>query len=195
MDLHWQAVKRVLRYLSGTRDKGIFFYRENSAFLHAFSGADWAGNRDDYTSTGAHIVYLGSHPLIWSSKKQMTMSRSSTEAEYIAVADIASELQWIHGLLGELGICLSSQHVIYCDNIGATYLCANPIFHSKMKHVALNYHFVCQLVQSGFLRVVHISTHDQLADALTKPISGQRFEFLCDKIDLLTGRSSRGGSV
>lgn len=150
-DIHWQAVTRLLRYLSGTIDRGIFFHTNNTPNLHAFSDVDWAGNRDDYTSTTANIIYLGSDPVLWTSQKQKTVARSSTEAEYRGVADTASELIWIHALLKELGISSKSQPVIYCDNVGATYLCANPIFHSRMKHVALSYHFTRQFVQLGFL--------------------------------------------
>ncbi|KAL0718068.1 hypothetical protein Bca4012_067390 [Brassica carinata] len=72
--------------------------------------------------------------------------------------------------------------VVYCDNVGATYLCANPVFHSRMKHLALDYHFIRDNVNSGALRVTHVSTHDQLADALTKPLPRARFIELATKI-------------
>lgn len=148
-DLHWHAAKKVLRYLSGTRDKGIFLRHNNSISLHAYSDADWAGNRDDYTSADAHIIYHGAHSVSWSSKKQKSVARSSTEAEYRAVADTASEVRWVVSLLKELGFSSETQPVIYCDNVGATYFSVNPVFHSKMKHVALDYHFIRELVQSG----------------------------------------------
>lgn len=80
--------------------------------------------------------------------------------------------------------------MIYYDNIGATYLAANPVFHSRMKHIALDYHFVRQFVQSGELRVSHIASADQLADALTKPLPRSRFDSLCVKIGLSNGRPS-----
>lgn len=167
-DLPWQAAKQILRYLAGTSTHGLFL-RENSPLtFHAFSDADWAGDTDDYVSTNAYIVYLGTTPISWSSKKQRGVARSSTEAEYRAVANTAYELRWICSLLSELRINLPSTPVIYCDNVGATYLCANPVFHSRMKHIALDYHFVCGNIQSGALRVTHVSTNDQLADALTK---------------------------
>lgn len=189
-DLHWLAVKRVLRYLAGTRDRGIFLRSNNTPSLHAFSVSDWAGNRDDYTSTGAYIVYLGANPILWSSKKQKTVARSSTEAEYRCVADTAAELQWIVSLMRELDIKTLSQPVIYCDNVGATYLCHNPVFHSRMKHVALDYHFIRELIQSGLLRVSHVSSKDQLADALTKPVSRSLLEAHSSKMGLSSGRSS-----
>lgn len=77
--VHWEAVKRVLRYLIGTCDKGIFFSTSTPLTLHAYSDAYWTGKRDDYTSTRAYIVYLGKQPVSWLAKKQSGVVRSSTE--------------------------------------------------------------------------------------------------------------------
>ncbi|KAG7552793.1 Integrase catalytic core [Arabidopsis thaliana x Arabidopsis arenosa] len=103
---HFEAVKRVLRYLNGTANKGLFFSRTSPLNLHAYSDADWAGNQDDYSSTGAYIVYLGKQPISWCSKKLKGVARSSTEAEYRSVALTASEVKWITSLMTELGIPL-----------------------------------------------------------------------------------------
>ena len=150
--------------------------------LHAYSDADWAGDSDDYISTNGYVVYLGRHPIAWSSKKQRSIARSSTEAEYRSVANTSTEISWICSLLQELGVKLPRAPVIYCDNVGATYLCANPVFHSRMKHVALDYHYIRNQVQSGALRVVHVSTKDQVADALTKPLPRAAFNNFANKI-------------
>lgn len=179
---HWQAAKRVLCYLAGTFTHGIFIRANSPLSLHAFSDADWAGDTDDYVSTNAYVIYLGHNPVSWSSKKQRGVARSSTEAEYRAVANTASEVRWLCSLLTELGVHVPKAPVIYCDNIGATYLCANPVFHSRMKHIALDYHFIRNQIQEGILRVSHVSTHDQLADALTKPLSRVQFHTACCKI-------------
>lgn len=173
---HWQAAKRVLRYLAGTITHGIFLHADSPLTLHAFSDADWAGDTDDYVSTNAYIIYLGKNLISWSSKKQKGVARSSTEAEYRSVANTASEVRWLCSLLTELGITLRAVPTIYCDNVGATYLCANPVFHSRMKHLALDYHFIRNQVQAGILRVSHVSTRDQLADTLTKPLARQQFQ-------------------
>ena len=140
--LHWEAVKHLLRYLVGTANKGMFFSASSPLTLHAYSDSDWAGNRDDYTSTGAYIVYLGRQPISWCSKKQTGVARSSTEAEYRALTSATAEITWLLSLMSELGLKSSEIHVLYCDNIGATYLSANPVFHLRMKHLALEYHFV-----------------------------------------------------
>ncbi|RVW90721.1 Retrovirus-related Pol polyprotein from transposon RE2 [Vitis vinifera] len=181
---HWNAVKRLLRYLCGTLDHDITLRRTSPLALHAFSDSDWAGNKDDFTSTSAYIIYLGHNPISWSSKKQRTVARSSTEAEYRSVASTTAEIRWICSLLTELGVTLPQQPVIYCDNVGATNLYSNPVFHSRMKHVALDYHFIREQVQNGLLRVSHISASDQLTDALTKPLARPQFDSLKAKIGL-----------
>lgn len=152
--------------------------------LHAYSDADWAGDPDNFSSTGAYIVYLGRNPISWSSKKQKTIARSSTEAEYRYVADTAAELTWVSSVRYELGLKLPTCPVIYCDNVGANQLCYNPVFHSRMKHVAIDFHFIRDQVQSGTLRVAHVFSTDQLADILTKSLPRSRFLFLRDKIGL-----------
>ena len=110
--------------------------------LYALSDAHWAGNKDDFTFTSAYLVYLGRNLISWSSKKQHIIARSSTEVEYHSVVSTAVEFRWIYSLLTELGVDLPQQPVIYCDNVGATNLCAKPVFYSRMNHVALDYHFI-----------------------------------------------------
>lgn len=141
-DAHWEAAKRILRYLVGTQTHGIYFHASNELRLHGFSDADWAGDSHDYLSTGAFIIYLGQNPVSWFSRKQSGIARSSTEAEYRTVANASAEIRWICNILTELGIPVLAPPVIYCDKLGATFLCANPRFHSRMKHVALDYHFI-----------------------------------------------------
>lgn len=181
-DLHWIAAKRILRFLAGTQTHGIYFRRGTLLTLHGFSDADWAGDTDDFVSTNAYVVYLGGSPISWSSRKQNGVARSSTEAEYRAVANTASEIRWISSLLRELEIHLPTPPVIYCDNIGATHLSANPVFHSRMKHLALDFHFIRDNVQAGILRVSHVSARDQLADPLTKALTKPRFQELLGKL-------------
>ncbi|XP_019086200.1 PREDICTED: uncharacterized protein LOC109126803 [Camelina sativa] len=145
-DKHWQAAQHVLHYLAGTKSHGIFLCSDATLTIHAFSDADWGRAHNTYTSTNAYIVYFGASTISWSSKKQRSVSRSSTEAEYRAVANAASELRWICSLLSEMGIVLLVAPVPYCDNVGATYLYANTIFHTRMKHRVIDYHFVREFI-------------------------------------------------
>ncbi|RVW71349.1 Retrovirus-related Pol polyprotein from transposon RE1 [Vitis vinifera] len=145
-----------------------------------------ATSEDDLTSTSAYVVYIGRNPISWSSKKQRTIVRSSMEAEYQSIAATAAELNRVSSLLIELGVVLPQSPLIYCDNIGATNLCSNPVFHSKMKHVAIDFHFIREQVQNGTLHVSHVSSDDQLANALTKPLPKSWFLSLKSKISLVT---------
>jgi histone deacetylase 1/2 len=156
MDKHWAALKRVLRYVKGTLDQKLQFQKSDNT-LNAFSDADWAGCPDDRRSTGGFAVKMGSNLVSWSSKKQPTVSRSSTESEYKAIANVAIELIWIQSLLKELGIFQWNAPVLWCDNLGATYMTSNPMFHTRTKHIEVDFHFVReQVARKSTASSVHI---------------------------------------
>ena len=143
----WIQLKYLLRYLKGTITHGLYFNRLPANSITSFSDADWAGDVSNRRSTNGFLVYLGNNLVSWSSKKQPTVARSSTEAKYKALANASSELIWITSLLRELRIVLPPP-TLWCDNIGATYLSANPIFHAHMKHIEIDFHFVREQVAS-----------------------------------------------
>ncbi|KAM1666313.1 hypothetical protein ACFX1X_045967 [Malus domestica] len=184
---HWQALKRLLRYLKGTIFHGILFRCSASSRLYAFSDADWAGDRDDRKSTTGYVIYLGGNLISWSSRKQRSVARSSTEAEYRAIASTTVELAWLQSLLHELGVSSMDKPTISCDNIGATFYSVNPVLHSRMKHIELDFQFVRDRVNRGLLQVSHVSTQDQLADVLTKALPRPRFQLLRSKIGVSDG--------
>lgn len=182
---HWQAVKRLLRYLKSTSTHGLLISRHSGPSLRVYSDSDWAGNLTDRTSTTGYIVYYGTTPISWSSKKQKTVARSSTEAEYRAVATALAESNWITNLLSELRVSLPDKPQILCDNVGATYLCQNPVFHSRMKHIAIDFHFVREQVERKMVEVRHVPSSDQVADSLTKPLPKSLFKSQFSKIAII----------
>ena len=169
--VHYGAVKRILRYVKGSVSTGLRIQKAPSSVLNIYTDADWAGCSDDRRSTGGFAVYLGPNLISWSSCKQPTVSRSSTEAEYKALENGTAEAVWIQSVLKELGVHQPSPPVLWCDNLGATYLSANPVFHARTKHIEIDFHFVREKVALGALGARFISSGDQLADVFTKPIT------------------------
>ncbi|XP_019173884.1 PREDICTED: uncharacterized protein LOC109169456 [Ipomoea nil] len=182
---HWGLLKCVLRYIKGTLDYGLRVSPSVSSDIHAYSDSDWAGCPVDRKSTSGYAVYLGTNLVSWVSRKQRTVARSSTEAEYKGLADVCAEVTWIVSLLRELHLCFSTPPALWCDNLGATYLCANPVFHARTKHVEVDYHFVRDKVSSGEFQVHFVSTKDQLADIFTKPLPAARFGTLRSKLNVV----------
>jgi histone deacetylase 1/2 len=182
MEMHWAAVKRILRYLKHTISHSLLIQPTANVTLQTFSDADWASDPDDRRSVGAYCVYLGNNLVSWSCKQQQTVARSSTGSEYKALANAAAELQWIKSVLNELGVPSVHSPILWCDNIRATYLTSNPIFHARTKHIEIDFHYVRDQVVRGQLIVRFISSKDQYTDALTKPLPSVRFHTLRDNL-------------
>jgi hypothetical protein len=169
--MHLKMVRRILRYVKGTIDVGLHFTSNTTLDLFAFSDADWAGCPTTRRSTTGYCTFLGGNIISWCAKKQHTVSRSSTEAEYRAMANTTAELTWLTFILNDLRIALASPPVLYCDNISALHMTINPVFHARSKHIELDYHFVRERVSLGLLVTHYIPTNDQVADLFTKPVS------------------------
>jgi hypothetical protein len=139
--------------------------------VSAFSDADWTGCVDDRKSISGFAVFLGSNLVPWSARKQPTVSRSSTESEYKALANAIVEVMWIQTLLRELRVTSPQAAKLCCDNIGAKYLSANPVFHARTKHIEVDYHFVRERVLEKLLEIEYVPSGDQVADGFTKALS------------------------
>ncbi|GKC02973.1 ribonuclease H-like domain-containing protein [Tanacetum coccineum] len=167
---HLNAMKRVIRYLRGTTDLELQLLRSTTSQLIAYSDADWAGCPTTNRSTSGYCVFLGDNLLTWSSKRQDTLSRSSAEAEYRGVANAVAETSWIRNLLRELHTPLFTATLVYCDNVSAVYMSANPVQHQRTKHIEIDIHFVRDKVATGH-RVIHVPSRFQYTDIFTKGLS------------------------
>ena len=196
-DVHYAAVKRILRYLQGSLQKGLFFSSNgalpNSVYIKAFCDADWAGEVIQRRSTTGFIVYLGACPVSWQSKKQGTVSRSSTEAEYRSLANTAAEISWIRHLLCDLQVRIPYAPLLKCDNMSALALASNPVFHSRIKHLDNDFHFVRERVQHNDLKLEYVSTKEQTTDILTKGLPSPLFQSHCTNLRLVTLAEIEGG--
>ncbi|BFG27863.1 hypothetical protein CerSpe_141370 [Prunus speciosa] len=190
---HWSAVKRVLRYVKATNNHGLL-YKPGPSHLTAFSNADYAGNPDTRHSNGGFCIYFGSNLVSWSSKKHKTVSRSSSEAEYRQLVYTAAELSWLKSLFRDLQLHLVCP-TIWCDNISSIALASNPVFHSRTKHLEVDYHYVREKVVRGQLLVNYICSRDQIADLFTKGLSSLRFKFLVSKLPVASPPVSLRGDV
>lgn len=168
---HLKALVKVLRYLKGCPGQGIMFPTSTSLNLQAFCDSDWASCSFSRRSVTRYCIFLGSCLISWQSKKQPVVSRSSTEAEYRALADVTCELSWLKCLFKDLGIIISSPTPIYCDNASAIALASNPVQHARTKHIEIDCHFVRDKIKLGQVLPTYISTKNQLADVLTKGLS------------------------
>uniref|UniRef100_A0A2N9J561 Integrase catalytic domain-containing protein n=1 Tax=Fagus sylvatica TaxID=28930 RepID=A0A2N9J561_FAGSY len=184
--LHYAVVLRILRYLKGTLFHGLHFSSQSSLTLQAYSDADWTGDPTDRHSTTGYCFLLGDSLISWRSKKQSVVARSSTEAEYRAIADTTVELLWLRWLLQDLGIDCSTAVPIHCDNRSAIQIAHNDVFHERTKHIEIDCHFVRHHLLQGTLQLRSVSSQDQLADIFTKPMPPGRFRDLISKLKLVS---------
>ncbi|CAL9002699.1 unnamed protein product [Prunus brigantina] len=136
-------------------------------------------------STTGYCVFLITSPISWKTKKQPTVSRSSSEAEYRAMAVATCELQWLQYHLQDLGVSHSFPSTLYFDNKAAIYIAANQVYHERTKHIEIDCHVVRERIQDGILRTAFLPSRDQIGDIFTKALGKETFLRLKSKLNLL----------
>ena len=168
---HWNAVKRVMRYLRGTTKLGIHYSSGCSNKLIGYSDADWGGDVNDRKSTSGYIFKLNGGAVSWRSKKQSCVASSTAEAEYIALLTAVQESPWLNQLISELTTSQNQQITILEDNQSTIAMTHNPQFHGRSKHIDIKYHFVRDHVNNGNIKLKYCPSGDMTADMLMKGLS------------------------
>jgi len=181
-----KAAFHLLRYLKTDPTLGIFMSYDQSYNVRVYCDSDWAACPDSRKSVSGYIVLLGNSPLSWKSKKQETISLSSAEAEYRALRKVAGELVWLNRLLEELTVPSPTPFDVYCDSQSALHIARNPVFHERTKHIEVDCHFVRNLLQAGLISLHHIGSDNQLADILTRTLTGIKHSAALHKLSVFS---------
>jgi hypothetical protein len=189
MNVNMIMAKRILRYLNGTRHHGLLYtHNKNTSDqveLVGYCDADWGGDTSDRKSTTGYCTMINGNLISWSSKKQTTVALSSTEAEYMAITEVAKEIMWLRMILEELHVKIVTPTIIYVDNQSAIKISENDTEHDRTKHIDIRHYFVRDLINSGHIKLQWLPTAEQLADIFTKPLGSATYTSLRDR--LMTG--------
>ncbi|XP_019168865.1 PREDICTED: uncharacterized protein LOC109164771 [Ipomoea nil] len=169
-EAHMSAAHRLLRYLKSAPGQGLHYPKNGNMQLTVFSDSDWATCAETRKSITGFCVFLGSALISWRSKKQATVSRSSSEAEYRALATTVCEVQWIKSLLRDLQVEIDKPAALFCDNKAAIAISENHVFHERTKHIEIDCHVVRERVTQGLVKLLYVPSSGQVADGFTKPL-------------------------
>eukprot|EP00253_Pinus_taeda_P002567 PITA_02567 len=182
---HIISVKRIIRYLKGTIEYGLWYPKGNNLIIQAFTDSDWAGSIDDCKSTSGATFYLGGCLISWLSKKQTSIPLSTMEEEYIAAETCCTQVLWMKQTLQDIPVQFNEPIPIFCDSTSAISISKNPVMHSKTKHIPIKYHFFKEQVTEKNIKLEYVGTKEQIADIFTKPLPCETFEYLCQKLGIL----------
>ncbi|XP_043710468.1 uncharacterized mitochondrial protein AtMg00810-like [Telopea speciosissima] len=181
---HLDAAHHLLHYLKGTPSQGIYLHAMSALHLTAFCDSDWASCSMTRRSTTGYCIFLGSSPVSWKTKKQTTVSRSSSEVEYHAMAVATCEITWLSYLLKDLGVQSSLPVPLHCDNQAALHIAANPVFYEHTEHIEIDCHVVREKVFQGLIAPTKIDSADQVTDLFTKSFGRPQFLQLKSKLGI-----------
>jgi hypothetical protein len=173
---HWTAVKRILRYLKGTSKLGVTLGgTEETLQLVGYADADWARDIDSRRSTTGYVFMLGSYPVTWKSKLQVTPALSTMEAELMAITAANQEAQWIRKLLNDIGYAQLEATVLNEDNQSCIKYIYGTKWSPRSKHIGVRYYYVKDSVKNGEVKIQYCPTQNMVADMLTKPLNTETF--------------------
>jgi hypothetical protein len=182
---HWNSIKHVLRYLSNTRDFGIYL-SPTDCKLVGYSDADWAGDVNDRKSFSGQVCMFGNVPISWRASKQNCVSLSSAESEYIALNECVRETLWLDSILRELNVIDQFVDVpdIYCDNRSAISLSLNRVENRSSKHIEIKYHYIREIVEQEKINLKYVATTENVADIFTKVLKRHYHVLHCINLKL-----------
>ncbi|KRX55061.1 Retrovirus-related Pol polyprotein from transposon TNT 1-94 [Trichinella sp. T9] len=170
----WKSAKRIIRYLAGTANAKLCRSSTNDLILRGHVDADWAGEKSSRKSTSGYVFQLGHGTIAWPTKRQTIVALSTTEAEYVAVAETSRELLWLRQLLNDFGVQTPDATTLYEDNQGCTRLVESDRFGERAKHINVRFHMEKDLREKGILEVKYCPSEEMIADNLTKPVCKQQ---------------------
>ncbi|KAM1977528.1 hypothetical protein ACFX16_014315 [Malus domestica] len=172
---HLKTAKRILRYLKGTVNFGLFYSSSYNYKLAGSSDSDWTGDSGDRKNTTGFVFFMGDTAFTWMSKKQPIVTLSTCEAEYVAATACVCHAIWLRNLLKELSMPQEEPTEIYVDNKSAIALEKNPVFHDRSKHIDTHYHYIRECIARKDVQVEYVKSQDQVADIFTKPLKQEDF--------------------
>lgn len=182
---HWQAVKRIFRYLKGTINYKLNFCRtEDNMEMHAFSDADWGSEVDERHSCSGHVVLLSNAAVSWYSHRQEIVAMSSTEAEYIALWETGREVIWLRNLEKEL-VQQQNATIVHMDNTSSMKLAESDAYRRRSKHIDIRYHKVRELIKLGFIKLKYRESSKMVADSLTKAVTKEKTQYCAREFGLV----------
>lgn len=168
--MYLKATHRVLRYLKASHSQGLFFPVASSLQLRGFANSYWETCQDSRRFVTGFYMFLGDALVSWKSKKQGTMSKSSSETKYQAMILYACEVQCLVFLLDALEVKMDGHVVLFSDSKFAIAIAKNPVLHEHTKHIEMECHLIREKIQKAILKLLHVPTENQLANILTKPL-------------------------
>ncbi|GJU90228.1 hypothetical protein Tco_1302651 [Tanacetum coccineum] len=174
---HLEAVKRILQYIKGTTLLGLWYPKGSDIETIVYADSDHAADYVDHKSTSGICTFMGCCLTSWFSKKQTSLTISTTEVEYVSAGKACQQALWMQQALVDYDVRLDDSP-IKCDNKGAIDLSKNPVQHSRTKHIEIRHYFLRDNIQKGNISIEKVSLEDKIVDILTKPLKREPFNYL-----------------